>query len=130
MYSKEEAGQPKPTFADVPTGTIREVLELCTGHNILSTEALIERGIPEAIIQPLVSTHESSRRSPSSMIFANDGGVLGAATGVYDLELLNAICRDYGVSTDTPYMGRGYQARDLRDRLTQHFEKSIPDAFK
>lgn len=129
MVYKEGENLPKPTFTDVPVGLIRRLIEACSGHGILSTQSLIDAGIPEGIVAPLERTNETNIKSPSSTIFAN-GGIVGAAKGIYDMELLEQICKDLGIDKNTPYMGRGSQARELKERINKHFETSIPAAFK
>jgi len=116
----------KRTKPDVPPITldpaaVRLALEDCDGHSILSADGLMAPGLPEAVVRPLIQAHVSGRSDLRSTVFVA-GRPVDALWGVYDLDLLRALCEHYGLSTGSPYIGRGSTARLLANCVCAHLD--------
>jgi hypothetical protein len=102
---------------------LARVVEMCDGHNIIDPEALIEAGLDEGLVRGL-SQHHYSDGTPKGTLFNERGEPLLFVSGVYGLSLLS----DIGSALKLEYpdvLGRGYQARAIKEAFRQRFQGVI-----
>ena len=87
------------TWREVPTDALLKLLEYCDGWNVLNGKALKEIRFPDKLIDPLNKTHEKNKNGKRA-IQANDGSGLKSTTGVFTLDLLFSIAKDYELTAD------------------------------
>lgn len=106
----------------IPAKTVLEIIEGCDGHLILNPAHLVEQGLPAPLVLRVTQRFEAKPGLMPDCINLHDdvGRPIAVAFGVDDLTLLYAICRELGIDSHNRYIGRGWQARCLQERIRRH----------
>lgn len=108
-------------WTDVPVDVVKAVMELCDGHGIFDPKALIDAGVPQELADKFTNTYTSDFSSPKYVIYDNQTGApVEAMQGVYGLEVLEGMIRDFGLTAPEKF-GRGFQAQVWKEALQAHF---------
>lgn len=91
------------------------------GHTIWKPEAITEAGFDEALAERFMHSYESDANDPKWMITGRDGKPREKLTGIYGLNVLEAICSDLGIDHYQP-MGRGRTAQICTKAIRDHFK--------
>jgi hypothetical protein len=100
---------------------------LCDGHCILKPEALLEAGLPAAVVEHLTATHRSDGTPKGTLFVA--GQPVAELRGVYGLDALRFLAAALGVEYRRA-LGRGFEAANIRDALRRHVSPAGPAAPK
>jgi hypothetical protein len=86
------------------------------GHGIYVEKKLADVEAPEEVLQHFVKVF-ASEPYPKTIITNNDGHVVSHMTGVYGLDIIQAIANSMSIHSEK--MGRGYAARDLTKKIKE-----------
>lgn len=122
--SSAPAQQNAPATAQQPEllkAAVLSILEDCEGYDVFYPSWVTAHGLPEEFAKSLTRVMGSDGTHKGT-IFGQDGRIVEQVEAIHDLELVRAICGRLGVSTDTPYFGRGSECRELVRRIRAHYE--------
>ncbi len=91
---------------------------LCDGHCILAPQALLDVGLPAAVVEHVTRTYKSDG-SPKGTIFVS-GQPVAELRGVYGLDLLRFLAEALDVKYRSA-IGRGFEAQNIQLALNQYF---------
>lgn len=97
---------------------LADAVRRCDGHSILKPEALVEAGLPPAVVEHLTTTHRSDG-TPKGTIFVA-GRAVKELGGVYGLDALRFFASALGVEYRDA-IGRGFEAQNIQTALHEHF---------
>ena len=103
-------------WTDIPASVVLAAADICDGHTIFNPEAFSEVGVPQELVDRCTDTYESDFSNPKYTISNPDGKPVNHTRGVYGLDMLESMIRDFGIVTDTKF-GRGFQARLWQEAL-------------
>jgi hypothetical protein len=106
----------------LPGTVILQVIEICTGHNILKPGALAEAGLPAEVVTYLTRTY-SSGDSPKQTLFVDDKPVR-SLDGIWGLNALRHIAEAVGATYEEA-LGRGREASNIKSALHGHFSRPL-----
>ncbi|MDP3988024.1 MAG: hypothetical protein Q8P80_02675 [Candidatus Levybacteria bacterium] len=124
IKKREDTDGPKITLADVSVSAIREIIYECSGASFFPVPDLIEKGIPEEVVDSLIKIHETKTEKPLPKIMGRNVPLF------YDLDLLISLCHAYGLDFKTKYGERWDRAEELKARISNHLDTPLPQAFK
>jgi hypothetical protein len=104
------------TWKQLPAKVINDVVELCDGHTIFKMEAFTKLGVPEELIERYAEEHESETSDYKSTIFDDHGKIIPKMKGVYGLDVIESINREFGLPASTKF-GRGFRADQCRRQI-------------
>lgn len=109
-----------------PTGVVTLVNDIDAWTNYDADALAAYYQMPNTMFKPfaVVLTSRPSE-GPKSCIFNDRGEILHSVYGVNGLSLLYAICFMLGVNTDNEALGRGSQAKIIKERLTAHLKRGV-----
>jgi hypothetical protein len=108
-------------WQDLPHDVIVNVIELCDGHTIFKPEAFVELGVPVELVDRYAHVHESDMTSHKGTIFGGDGKPLPSLRGVYGLDVIESMNREFGCPGSDKF-GRGSRARELSQQILDALE--------
>jgi hypothetical protein len=98
------------THVEMDAETIRRLADNCDGWSILSTQGMIDLGLPESVARKLTEVHTSDRTCIKSTLYV-DGEAVDELSGIYSLRLLAYLADVVGVADGIPQAyGRGTMA--------------------
>lgn len=104
---------------------IEKVLDQCEGHDILCPDKLEGLGLPAEFVAKVTRIFESDFSRPTSTLFV-EGRAVNQLRGVAGLDLLWAIAKEVDADTSRCCaMGRGTQADQLKEAITEQLQKSV-----
>lgn len=106
-------------WANVPAKVIKAAIEMCDGHTILKPEAFLNVGVPPAMVKAHTHTIKSNFNDPKYTIFGPDGKPVKSMEGVYGLDVLADIVRQFNLEC-RDFFGRGSQAREYERVILEH----------
>lgn len=96
--------------------------DICDGHTIFKPEAFLEVGVPQELVARCTNAYESDFSDPKYTISGPDGKPVNQMHGVYGLDMLSSMIRDFDIQTETKF-GRGSQAQVWKEALHKHLER-------
>jgi hypothetical protein len=108
------------SWKQLPAKVILDVADLCDGHTIFKVSAFTDLGVPQELIDVYASEHESDMTDYKSTIFDNHGQIIPKMMGVYGLDVIESINREFGLPAPTKF-GRGFRASQCRDQIKSYF---------
>lgn len=112
-----EPPRPNIEWRDLTPDVLRRVLALCTGHNLIGSEALIEAGVP-AELAAYYSRIVRSGVYPKDWIFDASGYRIEAIEAVVGLDVIDDIATSFGVEDTAAHLvGRGFRASALKEAI-------------
>lgn len=106
-------------WTEIPASVVLAAADVCDGHSIFMPEAFLEVGVPQELVDRCTQVYESNPSDYKQSIFGPDGKLVNQMRGVYGLNMLNSMIKDFALKTrDT--MGRGFQARVWQEALRKH----------
>ena len=100
-------------WATVPAKVVLAAADICDGHTILKPEAFLKLGVPKAIVKGHTRTIKSDLSDPKYTIFDKNGKPVKSMEGVYGLDVLADIVRQYRLEY-REFFGRGTQAEEYK----------------
>jgi len=94
----------------------------CDGHTIFEPKMLIDLGVPQELVDRCTQVYESNFDDPKYTISGPDGQPVEQLTGVYGLDVLESMVRDFDLKYE-PKFGRGSQARVFQEILHKHLDR-------
>lgn len=106
-------------WTDISASVVLAAADICDGHTIFKPEAFLEVGVPQELVDRCTSIHESDFSDPKYTISGPDGKPVNQMAGIYGLDALSSMIRDFGLETEQK-LGRGFQARVWQEALHNH----------
>jgi len=114
-------------WTDIPASVVLAAADVCDGHTIFKPEAFLEVGVPQELVDRCTTVHESDFSDPKYTISGPDGKPVNQMAGVYGLDALESMIRDFGIVSPTK-LGRGSQARVWQEELHKHLAPNTEKA--
>ena len=111
-------------WTEIPASVVLAAADLCDGHTIFDPQAFVEIGVPQELIERCTNVYESDFSNPKHTISGPDGKPVNQMRGIYGLDALDSMIRDFGITTDTKF-GRGFQARLWQEALHKHLDAQV-----
>lgn len=108
-------------WTEIPASVVLAAADICDGHTIFKPEAFLEVGVPQELVDRCSHVYESNLGNYKETIFGPDGKPVNQMSGVYGLDALASMIRDFGLETEQK-LGRGFQARVWQEALHKHLE--------
>lgn len=108
-------------WTEIPASVVLAAADICDGHTIFKPEAFLEVGVPQELVDRCTSVYESNPSDYKQSIFGPDGKLVNQMAGIYGLDALASMIRDFGLETEQK-LGRGFQARVWQEALHKHLE--------
>ncbi len=108
-------------WTDIPADVVLAAADVCDGHTIFKPEAFLEVGVPQELVDRCTSVYESDFSDPKYTISGPDGKPVNQMAGIYGLDALESMIRDFGIVSQTKF-GRGSQARVWQEELHKHLD--------
>lgn len=106
-------------WTDIPASVVLAAADICDGHTIFKPEAFLEVGVPQELVDRYTQTFESDFSDHKSTIFDPLGKAVNKMRGVYGLNMLSGIIRDFNLDARR-MLGRGFQAQVWKEALHKH----------
>jgi hypothetical protein len=103
----------------LPVKVILDVVEVCDGHTIFKLDAFTKLGVPQELVDRYSDEFESDTSDYKSTIFDDHGKVIPKMKGVYGLEVIESINREFGLPAPDKF-GRGSRAVVCRDQIKKY----------
>lgn len=110
-------------WTDIPASVVLAAADICDGHTIFKPEAFLEVGVPQELVDRCTNIYESDFSNPKYTISGPDGKPVNQMRGVYGLDALSSMIRDFGLPAEVKF-GRGSQAYVWRDALRAHLAQT------
>ena len=112
---------PTILWTQIPAHIVLAAADLCDGHTIMDPKAFLEVGVPQEMVARCTTIYESDFSNPKYTISGPDGKPVNQMRGIYGLDALSSMIRDFGIISPTKF-GRGSQAYVWRDKLHEHLD--------
>jgi hypothetical protein len=106
-------------WTEIDPKIVLAAADICDGHTIFKPEAFLEVGVPQALVDRCTDIYESNFDDPKHTISGPDGKPVNQMKGVYGLDALESMVRDFALPHDVKF-GRGFQARIYQEVLHKH----------
>jgi hypothetical protein len=116
----------KASWLDAPLATVKAVVDEIggDGHSTWDPQRFVELGVPQPLVDRETTTIVSSKKDHKYMLFDSEGRRIAKQTCVYGLTVLEHIVWDLNIPAENSFMGRGFLARFLTERIYEYLEKS------
>jgi hypothetical protein len=108
-------------WTEIDPKIVLAAADICDGHTIFKPEAFLEVGVPQELVARCTNIYESNFEDPKYTISGPDGKPVPAMEGVYGLDMLDSMVRDFKLEYE-PKFGRGFQARVYQEALHKHLD--------
>lgn len=108
-------------WTDIDPKIVLAAADICDGHTIFTPDAFLEIGVPQELVDRCTFEHESDFSNPKYTISGPDGKPLETLKGVYGLDALASMVRDFDLDYE-PKLGRGFQARVYQEALHKRLD--------
>jgi hypothetical protein len=108
-------------WTEIEPKIVLAAADICDGHTIFKPEAFLEVGVPQELVTRCTSIYESNFADPKYTISGPDGKPVASMEGVYGLDMLESMIRDFELPHDVKF-GRGFQARVYQEALHKHLD--------
>lgn len=109
-------------WTEIPNAVVLAAADLCDGHTIFDPKAFLDVGVPTELVDRCTKVYESDFSDPKYTISGPDGKPVNQMPGVYGLDALASMIRDFNISAPNK-LGRGSQAQVWREELHKHLER-------
>lgn len=106
-------------WTEIPHNVVLAAADICDGHTIFEPQAFLDVGVPQELVDRCTNIYESDFSDPKYTISGPDGKPVNQMRGVYGLDMLDSIVRDFNLPTATKF-GRGSQAQVWKEALHKH----------
>jgi hypothetical protein len=113
-------------WTEIPASVVLAAADICDGHTIFDPKAFLDVGVPQELVDRCTNIYESDFSNPKYTISGPDGKPVNHMRGVYGLDMLNSMVRDFDILTE-PKFGRGSQAQVWKEALHKHLETKMSD---
>jgi hypothetical protein len=111
-------------WTEIDPKIVLAAADICDGHTIFNPEAFLEIGVPQELVARCTDIYESNFGDPKHTISGPDGKPVPAMEGVYGLDALASMVRDFELTYE-PKLGRGFQARVYQEALHKHLDTPV-----
>ena len=108
-------------WTEIDPNIVLAASDICDGHTIFKPEAFLAVGVPQELVDRCTDTYESNFDDPKQTISGPDGRPVNAMRGVYGLDMLAIMVRDFELEYELK-LGRGFQARVYQEALHKHLD--------
>lgn len=108
-------------WTEIPASVVLAAADICDGHTIFDPKAFLEVGVPQELVDRCTNVYESDPGDYKQSIFDPDGKLVNQMHGIYGLDALASMIRDFKLSAPDK-MGRGFQAQVWKEALHKHLE--------
>ena len=128
QYKKERYNRIKKDVIKVLQKNYKKLED--TGHGILSASFYINTvGLPEEYVLGHAHKHYSNYNNPKEILYDNNGNVVDYLYGIYNLDILQSICKMIGWHKDKLNLfyslwGRGSKAEVCIENINLYFENN------
>lgn len=111
-------------WTEIDAKIVFAAADICDGHTIFEPEAFLEVGVPQELVDRCTNVYESNPSDYKATIFGPDGNIVNQLRGVYGLDMLSSMIRDFDIQAE-PKLGRGFQAQVWKEALRKHLDTPI-----